>query len=202
MDRSQPGKLFVLSGPSGAGKSTVIAHLLKTLDKAYFSVSATTRAPREGEVDGVDYHFLSREQFEELIARGELLEHAEYVGNYYGTPAGPVNEKLAAGYDVLLDIETQGAEQVMANRPDAVSVFLFPPGFDVLEQRLRSRGTDSEEKIQARLAQARVECRRAGLYRYIVINDLIENACSEALAIITAEKCRSADRLHFLKEED
>ncbi len=202
MDRSQPGKLFVLSGPSGAGKSTVIAHLLKTLDKAYFSVSATTRAPREGEVDGVDYHFLSREQFEELIARGELLEHAEYVGNYYGTPAGPVNEKLAAGYDVLLDIETQGAEQVMANRPDAVSVFLFPPGFAVLEERLRKRGTDSEEKIQARLAQARVECRRAGLYRYIVINDLIENACSEALAIITAEKCRSADRLHFLKEED
>lgn len=202
MDRSQPGKLFVLSGPSGAGKSTVIAHLLKTLDKAYFSVSATTRAPREGEVDGVDYHFLSREQFEELIARGELLEHAEYVGNYYGTPAGPVNEKLAAGYDVLLDIETQGAEQVMANRPDAVSVFLFPPGFAVLEERLRKRGTDSEEKIRARLAQARVECRRAGLYRYIVINDLIENACSEALAIITAEKCRSADRLHFLKEED
>ena len=202
MDRSQPGKLFVLSGPSGAGKSTVIAHLLKTLDKAYFSVSATTRAPREGEVDGVDYHFLSREQFEELIARGELLEHAEYVGNYYGTPAGPVNEKLAAGYDVLLDIETQGAEQVMANRPDAVSVFLFPPSFAVLEERLRSRGTDSEEKIRARLAQARVECRRAGLYRYIVINDLIENACSEALAIITAEKCRSADRLHFLKEED
>lgn len=202
MDRAQPGKLFVLSGPSGAGKSTVIAHLLKTLDKAYFSVSATTRAPREGEVDGVDYHFLSREQFEELIARGELLEHAEYVGNYYGTPAGPVNEKLAAGYDVLLDIETQGAEQVMANRPDAVSVFLFPPGFAVLEERLRKRGTDSEEKIRARLAQARVECRRAGLYRYIVINDLIENACSEALAIITAEKCRSADRLHFLKEED
>lgn len=202
MDRSQPGKLFVLSGPSGAGKSTVIAHLLKTLDKAYFSVSATTRAPREGEVDGVDYHFLSREQFEELIARGELLEHAEYVGNYYGTPAGPVNEKLAAGYDVLLDIETQGAEQVMANRPDAVSVFLFPPSFAVLEERLRKRGTDSEEKIRARLAQARVECRRAGLYRYIVINDLIENACSEALAIITAEKCRSADRLHFLKEED
>ena len=202
MDRSQPGKLFVLSGPSGAGKSTVIAHLLKTLDKAYISVSATTRAPREGEVDGVDYHFLSREQFEELIARGELLEHAEYVGNYYGTPAGPVNEKLAAGYDVLLDIETQVAQQVMANRPDAVSVFLFPPGFAVLEERLRKRGTDSEEKIRARLAQARVECRRAGLYRYIVINDLIENACSEALAIITAEKCRSADRLHFLKEED
>ena len=202
MDMTQRGRIFVISGPSGAGKSTVIGHLMKTLEKPYFSVSATTRAPREGEVDGVDYHFLSREAFEGLIERGELLEHAEYVGNYYGTPVAPIEEKLAEGYDVLLDIETQGAEQVMANRPDAVTMFLFPPGFAVLEERLRKRGTDSEEKIQARLAQARVECKRAGLYHYIVINDLIENACAEALAIIKAEKCRSAERLHFLKEED
>ena len=202
MDMTQRGRIFVISGPSGAGKSTVIGHLMKALEKPYFSVSATTRPPREKEVDGVDYHFLTREQFEEMIARGELLEHAEYVGNYYGTPVGPINEKLAEGYDVLLDIETQGAEQVMANRPDAVTMFLFPPSFAVLEERLRSRGTDTEEKIRARLAQARVECGRAGLYHYIVINDLIENACAEAMAIIKAEKCRSAERLHFLKEED
>lgn len=196
------GKLFIISGPSGAGKSTVINRLLKQLDKAYFSVSATTRAPREGEQDGVNYHFMDKAEFEQLIAEEQLLEYAEFVGNYYGTPAKPVDEKLAAGYDVILDIETQGAEQIMAKRPDAVSMFLFPPSFAVLEQRLRARGTDSEEKILGRLAQARVECEKADKYGYIVINDKVETACAEALAIITAEKCRSAERLHHLKEEN
>ncbi len=196
------GKLYIISGPSGAGKSTVIKHLLEKLDKAYFSISATTRAPRENEQNGVNYHFMNKAEFEELIERGELLEYAQFVGNYYGTPAKPVDEKLAAGYDVILDIEVQGAEQVMERRPEAVSVFLFPPSFKVLEERLRARGTDREEKILGRLAQARVECKKAPLYDYIVINDKIDTACAEAMAIITAEKCRPAERLHHLKEEN
>ena len=196
------GKLFVISGPSGSGKSTVIGRLLKELDKAYFSISATTREPREGERDGVDYHFMKKEEFEKLVEADQLLEYAQFVGNYYGTPAAPVDEKLNAGYDVILDIETQGAEQILSKRPDAVSVFIFPPSFAVLEQRLRMRGTDSEEKIIGRLAQARVECKKAEMYNYIIINDRIETACNEVMAIITAEKCRTAERLHHLKEEN
>ncbi|MBR6522097.1 MAG: guanylate kinase [Oscillospiraceae bacterium] len=196
------GKLFVISGPSGSGKSTVICRLLKELDKAYFSISATTREPREGERDGVDYHFMKKEEFEKLVEADQLLEYAQFVGNYYGTPAAPVDEKLNAGYDVILDIETQGAEQILSKRPDAVSVFIFPPSFAVLEQRLRMRGTDSEDKIIGRLAQARVECKKAEMYNYIIINDRIETACNEVMAIITAEKCRTAERLHHLKEEN
>jgi len=192
------GKLFVISGPSGSGKSTVIGRLLKELDKAYFSISATTREPRKGEQDGVDYHFMKKEEFEKLIAADQLLEYAQFVGNYYGTPAAPVDEKLNAGYDVILDIETQGAEQILSKRPDAVSIFVFPPSFEILEQRLRSRGTDSEEKILGRLAQARVECKKAKMYNYLIINDKIETACDEMMAIITAEKCRTAERLYHL----
>ena len=196
------GKLFVISGPSGAGKSTVITRLLKQLNNVYFSISATTREPRRGERDGIDYHFLQKEEFERMLANNELLEHAEYVGNYYGTPAKPVDEKLAAGYDVILDIETKGAEQVMKNRPEAIGIFLFPGSFAVLEERLRLRSTDSEDKILKRLAQARVECKKAQMYRYIIINDRVETACDEAIAIITAEKCKTAERLHYLEEEN
>ena len=196
------GKLFVISGPSGAGKSTVITRLLKQLNNVYFSISATTREPRRGERDGIDYHFMQKEEFERMLANNELLEHAEYVGNYYGTPAKPVDEKLAAGYDVILDIETKGAEQVMKNRPEAIGIFLFPGSFAVLEERLRLRSTDSEDKILKRLAQARVECKKAQMYRYIIINDRVETACDEAIAIITAEKCKTAERLHYLEEEN
>ncbi len=196
------GKLFVISGPSGAGKSTVITRLLKQLNNVYFSISATTREPRRGERDGIDYHFMQKEEFERMMANNELLEHAEYVGNYYGTPAKPVDEKLAAGYDVILDIETKGAEQVMKNRPEAIGIFLFPGSFAVLEERLRLRSTDSEDKILKRLAQARIECKKAQMYRYIIINDRVETACDEAIAIITAEKCKTAERLHYLEEEN
>lgn len=194
------GKLFVISGPSGAGKSTVITRLLKQLNNVYFSVSATTREPRRGERDGVDYHFIKKEDFEQLIKEDQLLEYAEFVGNYYGTPAMPVDEKLNAGYDVILDIETKGAEQVMSKRPDAISIFIFPGSFEILEQRLRLRGTDSEEKILGRLAQAKVECKKAEMYDYIIINDRVETACDEVVSIITAEKCRTAGRLHYLKD--
>lgn len=198
---SNKGKLFVISGPSGAGKSTVITRLLKQLNNVYFSISATTREPRRGERDGIDYHFITREQFEQMIKNDELLEHAEYVGNYYGTPEKPVDEKLAAGYDVILDIETEGASQVMARRPDAIGIFLFPGSFSVLEERLRLRSTDSEDKILRRLEKARQECKKAEMYDYIIINDRFETACDEAIAIMTAEKCKTAERLHYLKED-
>ena len=191
------GKLFVISGPSGAGKSTVIARLLKRLDNTYFSISATTREPRRGERNDIDYHFVSREKFESMIANDELLEWAEYVGNYYGTPAAPVDEKLNAGYDVILDIETKGAAAVMQKRPEAIGIFLFPGSFEILEKRLRARGTDSEEKILKRLDQARRECEKVDMSRYVIINDRVETAADEAVAIMTAEKCRTADRKHY-----
>lgn len=192
------GKLFVISGPSGAGKSTVIAQLLKRLNNVYFSVSATTREPRRGERDGKDYFFVSHGEFEKMIEHGELLEYAEYVGNYYGTPAAPCSEKLEMGWDVILDIETRGAEQVMKMRPDAIGMFLFPGSFEILEQRLRLRATDSEEKIRQRLKQAKEECKKAPMYKYIIINDRVETAAEEAVSIITAEKCITAERLHYL----
>lgn len=196
---NRKGKLFVISGPSGAGKSTVISRLLKRLDNTYFSVSATTREPRRGERNGIDYHFVSHEEFTGMIERGELLEWAEYVGNYYGTPAIPVDEKLAAGYDVILDIETKGAAAIKKNRPDAIMIFLFPGSYDILAERLRARSTDSEDVIEGRLAQAKRECEKVDNYQYVIINDRVETAADEAVAIITAEKCRTAERKHYFE---
>jgi guanylate kinase len=202
MATKSKGKLVVVSGPSGAGKSTVIGHLLKRRDDISFSVSATTRAPRPGETEGVSYFFLSRAEFDALVAQGELLEHAEYAGNCYGTPKAPVAEKLRQGRTVILDIEVQGAAQVKEAMPEAVLVFLTPPGIEELERRLRGRGTDTEEKIRLRLETARREYKLAPRYDYIVINDIAEEAAAELDAIITAEKCRSADRIEFITVEE
>ena len=196
------GILIVLSGPSGAGKSTVIASLMKRRDDVRFSVSATTREPRPGEVHGKDYYFITREQFDALAAGDALLEHAEYVGNCYGTPAGPVEQCLEQGFNVLLDIETQGAAQVMATRPDAVSLFLCPPSLAELERRLRGRGTDSEAKVQGRLAAARREFAEAKNYTYIVVNSDVEKAAQELDAIITAELCRSERRYQIIADAE
>ena len=182
---------MIVSGPSGAGKSTIISRVSQARDDIRFSVSATTRAPREGERDGVDYFFKTREEFWEMVKAGAFLEHAEYVGNSYGTPAAPVDGNLAAGFNVILDIEVQGAAQVMEKRPDAVSVFLCPPSLEELERRLRGRGTDSEEKIRERLTTAHREYSQAGKYTYIIINDDADTAARELDAIITAERCRS-----------
>ncbi len=193
----ETGSLLVISGASGVGKSTVIAQLLRRRDQLYFSVSWTTRAPRPGETDGVNYHFTDRADFEARIAAGDFLEHAEYVGNYYGTARSQVEQKRAEGFDVLLDIEVQGAAQVKKNSPDAVSVFIVPPSMTELEKRLRERGTDSEEKIKGRLARAREEVREAGGYDYIVVNDRVEAAVDELLAILTAERCRTKRRIHL-----
>jgi guanylate kinase len=193
------GSLIVVSGASGVGKSTVIAEVLKHRKEIYFSVSWTTRPPRIGEVDGVSYHFADRGQFEEMIQRDEFLEHAEYVGNYYGTSQKMIEEKLAQGQDVLLDIEVQGAAKVKEKCPNAVLVFIIPPSFEELERRLRARNTDNETKIESRLQRAREEYEEIFRYDYIVINDQVSVAAKEIDAILTAERCRVAKRINMTK---
>lgn len=194
--KKDKGLLLILSGPSGAGKSTVISRLVQLRDDIRFSVSATTRAPRPGEVEGEAYYFMTREDFQRRISEGAFLEHAEYVGNCYGTPAAPVERNLEDGYNVLLDIEVQGAAQIMENRPETVSVFLCPPSLQELERRLRSRATDDEDKIQGRLEAASREYAQLGRYTYIVINDDADRAARELDAILTAEHCRTNNRIH------
>lgn len=191
MKVNDEGVLVIVSGPSGAGKSTVISRVAKLRPDIRFSVSVTTREPRPGEVDGKDYHFKTQEEFWEMIKADAFLEHAEYVGSCYGTPAAPVDENIAAGNTVILDIEVQGAMQIMEKRPDAVSIFLCPPSLEELERRLRGRGTDSEEKIRDRLMTAHREYALLHKYSYIIVNDDADTAVRQLDAIITAEKCRS-----------
>ena len=195
------GKLIIISGPSGAGKSTIVHALMAQSPGAFFSVSATTRAIRPGEEDGVDYLFVTREAFQELIRTDGLLEWAEYVGNYYGTPAKPVLEKLEQGFDVILDIESRGARQVMDKYPEAISIFVCAPSFAELEKRLRARGTNTEEDIRRRLIKGRSECEKADMYTYLIINDDREKAAAEAAAILVAEGCKNKDHLSVLKGE-
>ncbi|HIY05499.1 MAG TPA: guanylate kinase [Candidatus Evtepia faecigallinarum] len=193
------GTLVVVSGFSGAGKGTVLAQVLARRPDLYFSVSFTTRAPRQGEQDGVNYHFVTREEFQTRIGRGEFLEYAEYVGNYYGTSMTVIREKLERGIDVILEIEIQGAAKVREKMPEAVSLFLVPPSFEELSRRLHSRGTDSEETIRQRLETARREVREIVNYDYIVVNDTVDRAVEEILAILTAEGCRKERRLHLIE---
>lgn len=193
------GKLLILSGPSGAGKSTVVSRLMELRKDVCFSVSATTRSPRPGEADGVNYFFVTRERFTEMIRENALLEHAEYVGNYYGTPRDYVEQKINMGVNVILDIEVQGARQVLEKVPDAISVFLVPPSLAELEHRLRARGTESEEVIRSRLERAKEEY-QADFYQYIVVNDNVETAAKELDAIIIAAHCAYNTRKTMLKE--
>ncbi len=193
------GKTFIISGPSGVGKSTVLRTLFEGRDDLYFSVSATTRAPRPTETPDVDYRFIEAETFRQWIGAGEFLEYAEYVGNFYGTPKRYVDEAMEAGKDVILDIEVQGAAQVHELRPEVVRIFVAPPSWEELERRLKARGTDSPEKIQERLLRAKVELESADSYDYFVINDTVESAVKELRAIMLAEHCRPADRIGMLR---
>lgn len=195
----EKGKLIVISGPSGAGKSTVVFKAIEGREDFCFSTSVTTRKPRPGEVDGREYFFVDPDRFKEMVANDELLEHAEYVANSYGTPRVYVEEKLAAGMNVLLDIEVQGARQIHEKKPDAVMIFIIPPSLEELEKRLRGRGTDTDRAIEARLIRARQEYQEADFYDYLIINDDAGKAAEELSAIILAEHCRVADRMEYLK---
>ena len=189
------GKTFIICGPSGVGKGTVVARLLASDPKLYFSVSATTRPPRPGEVDGKHYHFLSREQFQRWIDEDAFLEHAEFVGNLYGTPKLYVDKAMDQGRDVILDIEIQGAEQVHRRRPEAIRIYVAPPSWAELERRLIGRGTEDMEKVRRRLERGKEEFAVARDFDYFVINDTVYRAVEELRAILLAEHCRPDERI-------
>ena len=182
------GLLIVLSGPSGVGKGTVRAAVFANNQFQYvYSVSATTRAQRPGEVDGKDYYFVSREEFETMIQNEDLLEYAEYVGNYYGTPIQKIEENLAAGHDVFLEIEVQGAMKVKERMPEGIFIFLAPPNLEELESRITGRGTDAAHVIQERMATAKEEIELMQHYDYVVVNDQVQHAVDKINAIIQSE---------------
>ncbi len=197
----EKGKLFVISGPSGAGKSTVVFKAMEGRDDLCFSTSVTTRSPRPGETHGKEYFFVDHARFLEMVEKDELLEHAEYVSNFYGTPRAYVEEQMASGKNVLLDIEVKGARQVHEKMPEAVMIFVVPPSLQELERRLRGRGTDSGEAIEGRLIRARQEYGEADFYHYLLINDDADQAAARLCAIIDAEHCRFADRVEWLRNQ-
>lgn len=193
------GMLIVVSGPSGCGKGTVLAEILKS-DKIFYSVSATTRSPRPGETDGVNYYFLTKEKFEKLIEEDGMLEYASYCGNYYGTPKKPVEDMLEQGKHVILEIEVQGAMKVMEKCPEAVFVFILPPSLKELERRLNKRGTEAEDIIKKRLSEAAGEIKQAHKYNYAVINGELEKAVDDLKAIIRAEELKAKNSKNNIDE--
>lgn len=193
------GSLFIVSGPSGCGKGTILTEILKQ-DKFYYSISATTRNPRVGEVDGVNYHFLSKEKFEELIKNDGMLEYASYCDNYYGTPRKPVEDMLNAGKHVILEIEVQGAMNVMKKCPDAVSIFILPPSIKELRRRLNKRGTETDDVIEKRLAQAEREIKMAENYNYIMINGELELAVQDLLSVIRSQELKKDNSKYLIDE--
>ena len=186
--KTEPGVLIIVSAPSGCGKSTVVHRLMEKRENLRFSVSATTRKPREGATDGVDYYFVSRQEFRRMVDEDEFLEHAEYVGNCYGTPRAPVEKLLNDGFDVYLDIDVQGAMQVKALRPETLMIFLMPPSMEELERRLVKRGNNTPEEIKGRLAAAEREFAFRDHFDYVVVNDVVERAVDEISQLIDAEK--------------
>lgn len=197
MKLNERGLLVVLSGPSGVGKGTVRKALFQMPEQNFvYSVSMTTRKKRPGEVDGVDYYFVSKEEFKKRIAEGKFLEYAEFVGNYYGTPLDKVEEQLSLGKEVILEIEVDGALQVRDKVKDAVLIFLVPPSKEALYQRLRSRGTETEQVIEERINKANREFKLAYKYDYIVVNDEVVNAADRIMAIIRAEHAKTERSIH------
>ena len=201
MKLNDRGLLVVISGPSGVGKGTVRKALFNMpKHNLVYSVSMTTREKREGEVDGVDYYFVSKEEFMKRRKEGKFLETAEFVGNYYGTPLDKVNEQLDAGNEVVLEIEVEGAIQVKRKVPDCVMIFIVPPGKQALYDRLKRRGTENEEVIQERITKANREFKLAHLYDYIVVNDEVNNAADRIMAIIRAEHAKTERSIHSYME--
>ena len=201
MKLNDRGLLVVISGPSGVGKGTVRKALFNMpKHNLVYSVSLTTREKREGEVDGVDYYFVSKEEFMKRRKEGKFLETAEFVGNYYGTPLDKVNEQLDAGNEVVLEIEVEGAIQVKRKVPDCVMIFIVPPGKQALYDRLKRRGTENEEVIQERITKANREFKLAHLYDYIVVNDEVNNAADRIMAIIRAEHAKTERSIHSYME--
>lgn len=187
----EKGLLIVLSGPSGVGKGTVRKAIFEQPDiKFEYSISVTSRKMRPGEVDGVDYFFKTREEFENMIKNDELLEYTEYVGNYYGTPVDYVQKTLNEGKDVFLEIEVEGAKQVRNKFPDGLFIFLIPPSLSELENRIKTRGTETDELIRNRMTVAKNELKMMNLYDYVVENDKVDNAVEKIKAIVVAEHCR------------
>jgi guanylate kinase len=188
--RMSKGRLIVFSAPSGCGKGTMLAEILK--DENYcVSVSATTRSPREGEVDGVNYYFMSKGDILQKVADSEFLEYAEYCDNYYGTLMSEVDGKLNEGKNVILEIEVQGAQQIREKRPDALMIFILPPSVSELRRRLKKRGTETDEVIEQRVSQAAREIKVASKYDYAIVNDALEDAISDFFAVMRAEKLKT-----------
>lgn len=183
-DRLPSGRLIVVTGPSGVGKGTILARLLERHPELYRSISVTTRSPRQQEIDGKDYYFVSRDQFKQMMARGELLEWAEFAGNYYGTPRAPVEAQIAQGKCILMEIELKGARQIYQTFPKAVRIFILPPSLEVLEQRLRDRAQDSQEAIARRLCCAEEELKAASEFDFQITNDHIETALNQLETIL------------------
>ena len=184
------GLIVSLSGPSGVGKGTILAKVREHLPESRSSVSVTTRSPREGEEEGVAYFFRTKEQFKKMLSDGEIIEYDEYVGNFYGTPAGPLKEMSASGSDVLLDLTIAGSLALKEKFEEAVTIFILPPSYEELESRLKGRGTETEDVVARRLAEAKGEILRANEFDYVVVNDDIDEAARKVEAIIEAEKAR------------
>ncbi|MDO4696010.1 MAG: guanylate kinase [Neisseria sp.] len=194
------GNIFIISAASGTGKTTLVSRLLAAQPELQTSVSHTTRQPREGETDGRHYHFVSKEQFESMIAENAFLEHADVFGNYYGTSFGSIDVLLEQGYDVILEIDVQGAEQVRSRLPSAISIFILPPSFEILSQRLRGRGTDSKEVIETRLNKAHEEISQALHFDYAVINDDLAQAEQDLLHIIRSCRLQQSRQQRFIEK--
>jgi guanylate kinase len=194
------GNLFIISSPSGGGKGTLIRRLLENTPNIGYSVSFTTRKAREGENDGSHYHFVSREEFEGLAARGEFLEHAEVHGNLYGTSLSRIEADTASGRDIILEIDVQGAAQVTAKLPSAVSIFILPPSYTVLKERLERRATEGMEDLQLRLKNSRGEVEKYSRFDYVIINDEIERASKQLQAVVLAQRAKRARQEEIIQE--
>ena len=197
------GLLIVVSGPSGTGKGTVCNELLTQTPELAYSISATTREPRAGEIDGKNYYFLDKAKFEKMIGEGGFLEYANVYGNYYGTPLGKIQERLDQGQDILLEIDTQGALNVMNKCPNGLFIFLLPPSIGELERRIRGRGSETEESLAKRLGAAKAEIAVGRKYGYVVVNDTVRNAARHIKCIMTAEHCRidrNQDKIEELEQ--